>query len=57
MRVTSKRIYSERPEIEKAVYERFPVIKEEKKCTTEKALRDGARFEMAKKLYEQETKN
>lgn len=51
-RLTSIKVYSERPDIEKAVYDKFPVSKAEKKCTTEKAIMEALRFEMAKKLYE-----
>lgn len=57
MRLTSTKIYSERPEIEKAVYERFPVQKEERKCLTAKAMAEAARFEMAKRMYEQTIKS
>lgn len=51
-RITSIKIYSERPDIEKMVYEKFPVTKAEKKCYTEKSIMDALRFAMAKKIYE-----
>jgi hypothetical protein len=53
-RLTSKKIYDERPDIEKFVYDKHPVTKSEMKCTTEKAQMEWLRFMMAKKIYEGE---
>lgn len=55
-RITSKKIYSERPDLEKLAMEHYPLSKDEiKGCVTAKAIRDHMRFEWAKKLYESET--
>jgi hypothetical protein len=51
-RVTSKKIYSKRPDIEKVIMDKYPLSKDEKKgCHTAKAIRDHMRFELAKKIY------
>lgn len=50
--ITADKIYSQRPEIRKRVYELIPVTKEEKKCALEKSKAEWKRFEMAKKLYQ-----
>lgn len=55
-RLTTTKIFSEAPEIEKAVYDFFPVSKEEKRCLTKKAIADDLRLRMAKKLYEEKYK-
>lgn len=53
MRLTMIQIASERPEIEKAAYEKYPVTKEERRgCWKEKAKNEWLRFEFAKKQYE-----
>lgn len=55
MRVTSKKIYAERPDLEKLAMEKYPLSKDELRgCITAKAIRDHMRFEFAKKLYESE---
>ena len=51
-RITSNKVYSERPDIEKVVWEKYPLSKDEKNgCQTAKAIRDHMRFELAKKIY------
>ena len=42
----------EKKKIEKMVYTRFPIIKSERKCRTEKRERDRARESYRKKLME-----
>lgn len=46
------KIIRERPEIEKRVYETYPVTDKEKRCMIEKSKNEWKRFELAKKLYE-----
>ncbi|MBL7738502.1 MAG: hypothetical protein JNK14_04735 [Chitinophagaceae bacterium] len=47
-----KKIFSERPEIEKMAYDRYPLTKAERRgCQTEKSKNDWKRFEYAKRLY------
>lgn len=47
-----KKIYSERPEIEKAAMEKYPLSKDELNgCATAKMWRNRMRFEFAKKIY------
>lgn len=49
--MTEKKIYSLMPEIEKMVYEKFPVSKAEKKCKIEKATMEGLRWREALRLF------
>lgn len=57
-RLTSKKIYNERPDLEKLVMEKYPLSKDEiNGCVTAKAIRDNMRFEFAKKIYEETIKN
>lgn len=50
-------ITAERPEIAKAVMDKYPISKDEKDgCVTEKSFRDRMRWELAKKLYYGESK-
>ena len=51
MRLTMAKIFSERPEIEKRVYERYPVTSKEKRCLAEKQKKEWQRFELAKQQY------
>lgn len=51
--MTEKRIYKLKPEIEKLVYEKFPISKAEKKCKREKATMEGLRWRYAKRLFEE----
>lgn len=44
-------------QIEKAVYEKFPYSKAERKCATEKRTMDRLRENMRKKLIEQNKKH
>lgn len=50
--ITAEKIYSNRPEIKKKVYEVYPVTKAEKKCAIEKSKAEWKRFELAKKMYQ-----
>lgn len=50
-------IIATRPEIKKAIYDRFPITKAERKgCQSEKAQMDIARLAMAKKLIAHQPK-
>lgn len=51
--MTEKRIYKLKPEIEKKVYEKFPISKAEKKCKIEKANMEGLRWRLAQRLFEE----
>lgn len=48
-----KKIYKLKPEIEKMVYDKFPVSKAEKKCPIEKATMEGLRWREAQRLYDE----
>jgi len=55
MRLTQ--ILAVKPEIGKAVYEKYPLTKKEKQgCASEKAYMDGKRLELAKRLMDAPTK-
>lgn len=42
------------PKIHKRVYDKFPISKDERRgCATEKALRNAARHDFAKKVYDE----
>ncbi len=51
--MTMKKIFRERPEIKKKVYEDYPLTAKEKSCAIEKSKRDTLRFERAKRYYDQ----
>ena len=53
--MTMKKIFRERPEVAKRVYEDYPVTKKEKKCAAEASKREALRIERAKRYINETT--
>lgn len=50
------KIFEQRPDIKKKVYETYPVSKKEKRCVSKKNEMNGKREHLAKRLYDQPNK-